>query len=237
MLFPSALTEGRLIRRYKRFLADVLFPDGSTQTVHVANSGAMTGLDMPGARVWVSRSANEKRTLPCSLEIVEADDGRGPTLVGINTGRPNGIVAEAIMGGAIPGLAGYPALRREAKYGVNSRVDILLSGDGRPDTYVEVKNVHLVRRPGLAEFPDSVTSRGAKHLQELSAMVAAGHRAVMVYLVHRGDCDRLSFASDIDPAYARGVAAACAAGVECFAVDCTVTTENVTVRSNLPIEI
>ena len=187
MRFPSPLTEGRLVRRYKRFLADIELPGGETVTAHVANPGAMTGLAEPGMRVFLSRSDSKTRKLAWSWELVEADG----TLVGINTAHPNGIVADAIASGDIPELAGYDLLRREVKYGVNSRIDILLIGAGRPDAYVEVKNVHLSRQKGLAEFPDSVTARGTKHLGELASMVAAGHRAAMLYLVHRGDCTRL----------------------------------------------
>jgi sugar fermentation stimulation protein A len=237
LLHPASLVPATLIARYKRFLADVRLDTGETVTAHVANSGAMTGLNRPGMRVFLARSDDPKRKLAWSLQLVEADDGRGPTLVGIDTSRPNGIVAEAIRAGRVPALAGYDTLRREVRYGANSRIDILLSGPGRPDAYVEVKNVHLVRCPGLAEFPDSVTTRGAKHLAEMSAMVAAGHRAVMVWFVHRADCDRLAFAADIDPAYAAGVARAVAAGVETLVLTAEVTLEGTWVAGEIPVAI
>lgn len=237
MPYPTPLVPGTLIQRYKRFLADVRLDTGETVTAHVANSGAMTGLNRPGMRVFLARSDDPKRKLAWSLQLVEADDGRGPTLVGIDTSRPNGIVAEAIRDRRVPTLAGYDMLRREVRYGVNSRIDILLSEPGRPDAYVEVKNVHLVRRPGLAEFPDSVTARGAKHLAEMSAMVAAGHRAVMVWFVHRGDCDRIAFAKDIDPAYATAVARAAAAGVETLALTAEVTLDGTRVGREIPVEV
>jgi sugar fermentation stimulation protein A len=231
MHFPSPLTEGRLVRRYKRFLADVELEGGAIVTVHCANPGSMIGLAEPGMRVLLSKSASLTRKLPWSWELVEADGA----LVGINTAHPNNIVAAAITAGTIVELAGYETLRREVRYGQNSRIDILLSGADRPDTYVEVKNVHLSRQKGLSEFPDSVTARGAKHLVELSGMVAAGHRAVMLYLVHRGDTSAFALARDIDPAYAAAFDKAAAAGVEMLAYQCSVTTEAVTVSGRLPI--
>jgi sugar fermentation stimulation protein A len=231
MRFPAPLTEGRLLRRYKRFLADVELASGEVVTAHVANPGAMLGLAEPGMRVLLSRSASLTRKLPWSWELVEA----AGALVGINTAHPNGIVAEAIAEGAVPELADYDILRREVRYGKNSRIDILLSGAGKPDTYVEVKNVHLSRVPGLSEFPDSVTARGAKHLAELSDMVAAGHRAVMFYFVHRGDTTAFRLARDIDPTYAAAFDRALAAGVEMLAYQCRVTSEEVAVTRRLPV--
>jgi sugar fermentation stimulation protein A len=231
MRFPAPLTEGRLLRRYKRFLADVELAGGEVVTAHVANPGAMLGLAEPGMRVLLSRSASLTRKLPWSWELVEAEGA----LVGINTAHPNGIVAEAIAEGAVAELAGYDILRREVRYGKNSRIDILLSGAGKPDTYVEVKNVHLSRVAGLSEFPDSVTARGAKHLAELSDMVAAGHRAVMFYFVHRGDTTAFRLARDIDPAYAIAFDKARAAGVEMLAYQCRVTAEEVVVTRRLPV--
>ncbi|HVZ15456.1 MAG TPA: DNA/RNA nuclease SfsA [Bauldia sp.] len=231
MRFPAPLTPATLIRRYKRFLADVRLASGEVVVVHVANPGAMIGLADPGLPVWLSRSDSKTRTLPWSLELVEVNDG----LVGINTAHPNRLVAEAIAAGAIPELAGYEALRREVRYGANSRVDFLLTGAGRPDAYVEVKNVHLLRRPGRAEFPDSVTARGAKHLAELSAMKTAGHRAAMLYLIQRGDAETFELARDLDPAYAAAFDRAKAAGVEMLAYQCRITTEEITVAGALPV--
>jgi sugar fermentation stimulation protein A len=231
MRFPAPLTEGRLLRRYKRFLADVELAGGEVVTAHVANPGAMLGLAEPGMRVLLSRSASLTRKLPWSWELVEAEGA----LVGINTAHPNGIVAEAIAEGAVAELAGYDVLRREVRYGKNSRIDILLTGADKPDTYVEVKNVHLSRTAGLSEFPDSVTARGAKHLAELSDMVAAGHRAVMFYFVHRGDTTAFRLARDIDPAYAVAFDKARAAGVEMLAYQCRVTAEEVVVTRRLPV--
>ncbi len=167
--------------------------------------------------------------------MLEVDLGEGPELVGINTGHPNRIVAEAIEGGRVAGLKGYGSLRREVKYGVNSRIDLLLEDARKPPCYVEIKNVHMMRKSGLAEFPDSVTARGVKHLGELSAMVAEGHRAVMVFLIQRGDAARLELARDIDPTYAEAFAAATAAGVEAMALACRLTTEGIEVDKSVPI--
>ena len=229
------LIEGRLVRRYKRFLADVALADGSVITAHCPNPGAMTGLGLPGLAAWLSVSEARTRKLPHTLELVRVAGG----LVGIHTGRPNGIVAEAIEAGAIPELAGYAGLRREVTYGGNSRVDILLEEDGRPPCYVEVKNVHLRRpdgaHPTAAEFPDSVTARGTKHLGALAAMVAGGARAVMVYLVQRGDCDHFRIAGDIDPTYEAALRHATAAGVETLCVACTVSTAAIEVDRPLPV--
>ena len=231
MRFPSPLVEGRLLRRYKRFLADVEFADGSVATAHVANPGSMIGLTAEGSRVLVSRAQNPARKLAWSLELIEADG----TLVGVNTAHPNRLVADAIADGAIAELTGYAGLKREVAYGKNSRIDILLTNGARLDAYVEVKNVHLSRRPPRAEFPDSVTARGAKHLDELSAMVAAGKRGVMVYLVHRGDSVDFALARDIDPASAAAFDRAKAAGVEMLAYGCLVSPEEVTVAGRLSI--
>jgi sugar fermentation stimulation protein A len=223
MRFPVPLTEGRLIRRYKRFLADVALAGGEIVTAHCANPGAMTGLAEPGMRVLLSRSGKVTRKLPWSWELVEA----GGSLVGINTAHPNRLVEEAIAAGLVAELSGYPTLRREVRYGVNSRVDLLLSGNGRPDAYVEIKNVHLSRRRGLAEFPDSVTARGTKHLGELAAMAAAGHRAVMLYVVQRSDTASFSLARDIDPVYAAAFDRARAAGVEVIAYACRLSADEI----------
>ena len=181
MRFDTPLIGGRLVKRYKRFLADVELETGETVTAHCTQPGSMMGLVDPGLRVWLSRSDNPKRKLKYSWEIVEVDIGAGPALVGVNTGLPNRLVAEAIEAGAIPELTGYAELKREVRYGENSRIDILLTAEGEPPCYVEVKNVTLMRTPGLVEFPDAVTTRGAKHFRELAQMVGRGNRAVTVF--------------------------------------------------------
>ena len=230
MRFSSPLVEARLVRRYKRFLADVTFANGETITVHCANPGAMTGLAEPGMRIFLSKSESKTRKLAWSWELVEIDG----TLVGINTAHPNRLVTEALGNGAVPELAGFETMRREVRYGKNSRIDILLTGPDDAETYVEIKNVHLMREPGLAEFPDSVTVRGAKHLNELADMVAAGHRAVMLYLIQRTDAANFRLASDIDPTYAAAFARASAAGVEIIVYDCRLSLEEISINRSVP---
>jgi sugar fermentation stimulation protein A len=236
MRFPAPLVSAILVRRYKRFLADVMLPGGEEVTVHVANPGAMTGLAAPGARVWLSKSDNPKRKLPWSWELVEVDFGGGGELVGVNTGHPNGLVAEALAAGLIPELSGYSSARREVRYGRSSRVDVLLEDPARPPCYVEIKNVHLMRKRGLAEFPDSVTARGAKHLDELAAMVAAGNRAVMLFLIQIGSAERFTLAADIDPTYAAAFVRARAAGVEAIAWRCAITADGIACAGPVPID-
>ncbi len=237
MRFASPLLEGRLVRRYKRFLADVELADGTVLTAHVPNSGAMLGVDAPGSRVFLSRSDNPARKLAHTLEMVESDG----CLVGVNTGHPNALAAEGVASGRIPELAGYASVRREVRYGRNSRIDLLLEAPGRPPAYVEVKNVHLRRRDRFdgfaAEFPDCVTTRGAKHLQELEDMLAAGNRAVMLYLVQRADCTHLRMAEDIDPAYAESLARATRAGVEALCYGCAVSPEGIELDRALPVHL
>jgi len=235
MRFASPLIPATLVRRYKRFLADVVLPSGETITAHVANPGAMTGLMDPGARVFLSRSSNAARKLPYSWELVEVDHGGGLELIGVNTGHPNSLVAEALATRMIPELAAYAKVRREVKYGKNSRVDFLLEQDGRPPCYLEVKNVHLVRRHGHAEFPDSVTARGAKHLDELADAIAAGHRAVMLFLIQIGSASRFSLARDIDPAYGAAFDRARSRGVEAIAWRCALTPEGIEVAAPVAI--
>jgi len=237
MKFPTPLVRGRLIKRYKRFLADVSLDTGELVTATCPNTGSMMGLAVPGAVVWLSVSESPTRKYPHTWELVEADAGGGPTLVGINTNHPNRLVSDSVACGTIPEVSGYATLRREVKYGLSSRIDILLEDPGKGLCYVEIKNVHLSRRAGLAEFPDSVTERGAKHLAELSAMVAAGHRALMLYLIQRADAEAFSLAGDIDPRYAAAFEAARAAGVEAIAYACDLSPTEITIARPVPILI
>lgn len=232
------LVSGTLIKRYKRFLADVELDTGETITAHCANPGAMMGLNDPGNRVWLSKSDNPKRKLAYSWELVEVDG----TLIGINTSMPNKLAEEAIAADRITELTGYETMRREVKYGKNSRIDILLEGGlledaKKPLTYVEVKNVHLMREPGLAEFPDSVTARGAKHLVELGDMADQGHRAVMLYLVQYPGTTRFKLADDIDTKYAAALEIARGRGVETLCYGCDITTDKIELTYQLDIEI
>lgn len=232
MDLPSPLHRGRLLRRYKRFLADVRLEDGREVTAHCANPGSMLGLLEEGAEVWLARHDDPRRRLAWSWELVRADD----TLVPVNTVNPNRIVAKALADGRLPELAGYATHRREVRYGEASRIDFLLTAPGRPDCYLEIKNVHL-RRRGRAEFPDCVTARGTRHLRELAAVAAGGARAVLLFLVQRDDCSAFAPAADLDPAYALALRAAARGGVEIFCYDCCVSLEKVRLRKKLPVEI
>ena len=235
MRFEKTLIPATLVRRYKRFLADVVLETGDITTVHVANPGAMTGLNRPLSRVWLSDSGNSLRKYPCTWELVETDLGRGAEIVGVNTGQPLQLVAEAIETGLIPELRGYPSVRREVKYGQNSRIDFLLDDPARTPCYLEVKNVHLVRKAGLAEFPDCVTERGAKHLRELAAMRASGMRAVLLFIIQVPSAERFSVAGDIDPAYAAAFDLARAEGVEMLAWRCDVSLRGIAIAAPVPV--
>ena len=230
MRFQTPLVRAVLIRRYKRFLADVRLADGAEVTAHCPNPGSMMGLAQPGLPVWVEPNADPRRKLGFGLRLVEVDG----TLVGVDTGAANRIVGEALAQGDVPGLEAYGTIRPEQRYGAASRVDFLLQGEGLPDAYVEVKSVTLSRRPGVAEFPDSMTARGTRHLGELSAMAAQGRRAVLLYLVQRADCSRVMLAGDIDHAYAAAFSAALAAGVEVVCMSCDITPEGIRMQGALP---
>jgi len=230
MRFPAPLVSGRLIRRYKRFLSDVELASGEIVTAHCPNPGAMLGLDTPGSEVWLLPAQNPAAKLRWGWELVRV----GEHLVGLNTGRPNRLVEEAVRANRIPQLTGYESCRREVRYGEKSRVDLLLASPGRPPCWVEIKNVHL-KRGAAAEFPDCVTARGARHLDELGNRVEAGDRAVMVYVVQREDCRHFSIARDLDPPYAAAFERALQRGVEAICWDCRVTTTSIEFRAPLPI--
>lgn len=229
MEFASPLRPGRLIQRYKRFFADVVLEDGAEVTAHCPNPGAMLGLNTPGLGVWLSRSDDPKRKLAHTLELVEAGGG----LVGVNTMLPNRLVAEALAADVIPELTGYAVHRREVKYGERSRVDFLLTHPDRTACWLEVKNCHLSRTQGLAEFPDCVAARSSKHLRELEAMVAAGERAVALFVVQRTDCQAFSACHDLDPVFAARLDRAADAGVEVLVYGCDMSTSGVSIARRL----
>jgi sugar fermentation stimulation protein A len=234
MKFAARLVEGRLIRRYKRFLADVQLP-GEVITAACPNTGSMLGCMEPGSRVWLSESDNASRKYRHTWELVELA-GAKPVMVGINTHLPNALVAEAIAGGAIAELAGYKTLRREVGYGEErSRVDILLESPSRQACYVEVKNVTAAASRGVALFPDCVSDRGAKHLRELMRLKASGLRPVQVYCVQRGDVNEVRPADAIDPEYGRTLREALAAGVEVLAYRARVTPTEIEIEERIPV--
>lgn len=237
MKFSSPLKRGRLIKRYKRFLADIELADGQLVTASCPNTGSMMGLCSPGSAVWVSESDSPTRKYRHTWELVEDDLGKGMALVGINTGHPNKIVAEAIAANRVGKLKGYATLKREQKYGKASRIDILLEDERKGRAYVEIKNVHLMRKPGLAEFPDSVTARGVKHLEELGDMAEEGHRAVMMFLIQRSDATRMRPAGDIDPTYAEALTRASGRGVEVLAYRCEISPEEIWLSKSIPVKI
>lgn len=232
MRFQTPLVPGTLIRRYKRFLADVTLADGQEVTAHCANPGSMMGLAEPGMRVWLEPNDDPKKKLKYGWRLVEHENGH---FTGVDTAVPNRMLRAALEAREVPGLDVFDVMRAEVIYGEKSRIDFLLSSTGAPDTYVEVKSVTLSRQTGLAEFPDSVTARGTKHLKELARMVEQGHRAVMLYLVQRTDCDRMTLAPDIDPTYAQAWQTATAAGIETVALDCHITPE--AVKLGKPISV
>lgn len=235
MKFKPPFEQGTLLRRYKRFLADVELPGGELLTVHCPNTGSMKNCVVPGTPCWFSRSDNPKRKLPGTLEITTTPLG---WLAGVNTGRANHLVREALTEGVISELADYRNIRSEVRYGEeNSRIDFLLQGDDRPDCYVEVKNVTLEVGDGLLTFPDAVTARGTKHLRELSTMVRAGHRAILLYCVQHSGATRAGPADDIDPVYGATLREALAAGVEVLAYGCKVTAEEITLARRLPFVV
>lgn len=202
-------------KRYKRFFADVRTPSGELLTLHCPNTGSMKNCLVEGSPCWYSLSDNPKRKLPGTLEIVTSSQGN---LAGVNTSRPNYLVREVIEADLVPELQGYSQIRTEVRYGEEkSRIDLLLEDRSQGQCYVEVKNVTLDMGDGLATFPDAVTSRGTKHLRELMAMVAAGHRAVLFFCVQLTGVQRMEVAAEIDPGYAATLSEAVAAGVEVIA--------------------
>jgi len=229
------LTEGRLLRRYKRFLADVRLGGGTVVTAHCPNTGSLLGCGRPGSPVWLSRSDDPRRKLAWTWELVETAPG---ALVCINTARSNALAAEAIAAGRVAALAGYATVRREVRFGrERSRVDLLLEHPGRPRCFVEVKHVTAVDASGCAVFPDAVTARGRRHLRELVHHRRAGDRAVLLFCVAREDARALRPADEIDPAYGAALREAAAAGLEVYAYACRVSTSSVAITRQLPVSL
>ncbi len=235
MRFTTALEQGRLVRRYKRFLADIVTAEGEHLCIHCPNTGSMLNCMGEGARVWFQRNSDPKRKLPGTWELVETPQGR---LACVNTARANRLVEEALLAGVISELSGFTALKREVAYGVeNSRVDFRLDYPAGP-AYVEVKSVTLgFGDTAVAAFPDAVTTRGARHLRELAALAREGIRAVQLYCVNLTGIEAVRPASEIDPLYADALREAVAAGVEVLAYGVELSEQEIRLAHRLPVVI
>ncbi|KIO36537.1 DNA/RNA nuclease SfsA [Shewanella sp. cp20] len=234
MIFTPAFEQGKLLRRYKRFLADVQLSDGSEITIHCPNTGSMRNCLFPGEPVWFSTSDNPKRKYAHTWEQAASNEGH---IIGINTGRANALAAEAIEAGVISELTGYDNLRREVKYGSeNSRIDLLLESEDKPACYIEVKSCTLLEQ-GQGYFPDAVTTRGQKHLRELMEMVKLGHRAVLLFVVQHTGITSVAAARHIDPDYADLLAQAHQAGVEILAYRCELSPSAARLIKSCPVKL
>jgi sugar fermentation stimulation protein A len=232
MRFAAPLLRGRLLRRYKRFFVDIALEGGETITAHTPNTGSLRTCLEPDAEAYVSRSDNPHRKLAYTWELVRS----AGSLVGVNTSLANALAAEAIGAGLIPALRGYATLRREVRYGTNSRVDLLLEDGAGPPCYVEVKNVSMGRE-GIAAFPDAVSTRAVKHMGELAAQVRAGRRAAVLFVVQRMDCAAFQPADDIDPAYGQALRRAADAGVAVLAWRADVSPQGIALAEPLPVTL
>jgi sugar fermentation stimulation protein A len=228
----DGLLEGRLVRRYKRFLADVEMPGGELITVHCPNTGAMTGLAEPGARVWLSTSPVKTRKYPHTWELVETPSG----MACVHSASANRVVREAFAAQRVPGFEDYPDICAEVRYGQGSRADLLLRG-AQGQVFVEVKSVTLCRPGGQGVFPDAVSERGRKHLRELEAVLGEGTRALLFFCVFHSGIETVSAAGDIDPAYRNALAETMAGGVEVLAWSTRITTSGVDLNRPLPFSI
>jgi len=233
MIFEPALIPATLIKRYKRFLADVELEDGTVITVHTPNTGSMLGLSDPGMRVWLRDTQNPKRKYLFSWDMTEPSPGN---LVGVHTGIVNQLVTEAIALNRIPELTGYQQIQQERAYGEEkSRIDLLLSGPERPDCYIEIKNVTAIDDDSNAIFPDAVTRRGQKHLRELIQTVSQGNRAVMLFCIQRQDCCAFRPAQEIDPDYAALLGEAYQCGVELLAYQTNISPASIEITESVEI--
>ncbi len=235
MRFESPLTQARLVRRYKRFLADMEFPDGGVNTVHCPNTGAMLGCDQPGSRTWLSRAANPARKYPWTWELVETENS---VLVGIHTGRSNRLVGEAIGSGLLPQLKGYTQVRGEVVAAPGFRIDFVLSGHAsRPDCFLEVKNVTAAVNRGVALFPDAISERASRHLRELMVKLRNGQHAMLCFCVQRDDVREVRPADSIDRIYARTLREARQCGVELCACVARVSPDELVLYRRVPVNI
>jgi len=231
MKFSNNLIKAKFVKRYKRFFSDHILENGQLVTAHCPNTGAMTGVAKEGITSWLSESNDPKRKLKWTWELTQENN----TIVGVNTHNPNKIIQEAINNNEIKQLLNYKNLKREVKYGVNSKIDIFLQDDNKSDCYVEIKNVHLSRKKGIAEFPDGITSRGTKHLKELANVAQDGGRAVMLYLIQRNDCNYFKIAEDIDVEYGKAFIDALNAGVEVICLDTILNTNGINIGKNIKL--
>ncbi len=231
MKFSNKLIKAKFVKRYKRFFSDHILEDGKLVTAHCPNTGAMTGVAKEGITSWLSPSNNPKRKLKWTWELTQENN----TIVGVNTHSPNKIIQEAINNNEIKELLNYKTLKREVRYGTNSKIDIFLQDEKKADCYVEIKNVHLSRKKGIAEFPDGITSRGTKQLKELANVAQSGCRAVMLYLIQRNDCNFFKIAVDIDEVYAKEFINALNVGVEVICIDTILNTNGISIGKNIQL--
>jgi len=231
MRFKSRLIRGTLIQRYKRFLADIRLAGGEVVTAHCTNTGSMMGCKEPGSAVYISRSENMNRKLLYTWELIKADNG----WIGINTLHPNKLVPEAVQAGVIQELRGYETIRREVKVSTHTRLDLCLEG-GNGNCFVEIKNVTLAI-DGTAAFPDSVSERATKHLKELMRLKRQGHRAAIVFVIQRGDCDAFRPADEIDKVYGHWLRKAVKAGVEALPYRAKVTPKEIVLTERIATKL
>lgn len=231
MLLPP-LIPGILLKRYKRFLADVRLETGAVVTAHCPNSGSMKACARPGQPVYLSRSENPKRKLPYTWELIRMPE----SLVGVNTLLPNRLVYSALISGEIPSFSGFAQIDREVAIGNHSRIDLMMRGDNIPSCYMEIKNCTWVEA-GIAQFPDAVTERGSKHMKALAQLSIKGRRAVVFFLIQRMDARVFRPAWHVDPAYATALLKAADAGVEIMAYDVDLTLDRIRINNKIPTEL
>lgn len=234
MKFDSPLIPGTLIKRYKRFLADVRLNDGDVITAHSPNTGSMLGCADPGSKVWLRDTASPARKYPYAWELTTSSEG---TLVGINTGIVNQLVTEAIESGVITELQAYDAIRKEVKYGTeNSRIDLLLSSQSLPECFVEIKNVTAIDAEGSAIFPDAISQRATRHLRELVHVVKQGQRGIIFFCVQRNDVKKFRPADEIDAEYGQMLRKAIQQGVEAMAYTVEISPQQILLKTAIPVD-